>query len=591
MKPGIPRRIFLIIVMMLLLPAGAWASETAVVHSLEAWMGPVLSADGHASGQHSGNLLKPLAEFYRQVGFRPVWVSSTGLLLPQGERVLQALSAVKAIHTDMDPSSRPWLETLKVAHAALPRTSSGLPLAPQLETDVMLTAMVLRHARETWMGQIAPETLFGEWLAVRRTEDRDFPTELARAIRENHLPEFMESLHPERTAYQRLRKARQRYESMRQAGGWPVIPDGPTLRQGSTGPRVAALIQRLDVSGDLVVSPPTDLNEDLLFDDSLAVAVKRFQARHGLTPDGAVGDKTLAALNVPIDRRISQLELNMERWRWYPDDFGKRYVLVNIPAFELDVVETGEATTKMRVVVGKNRRPTPIMSSEMTYMEVNPYWTVPIKIARKDILPKVIKDPTYLSRQGIRVFAGWDRHAPEIQPKQIAWKDVSRRNFPFRLRQEPSKHNALGRIKFMFPNPHSVYIHDTPHKSLFQRDQRNFSSGCVRVEKPVTLAGDLLRNQGWDEDRLKSVITSGKRRTIRLKTALPVHLVYFTAWVDEKGDTHFRNDIYGHDKRLLRAMHAFSDEPLLRCRNGIDSKERLASQGSDSGIIVSQTPG
>ncbi|WP_054697841.1 L,D-transpeptidase family protein [Desulfosarcina cetonica] len=480
---------------------------------------------------------------------------------------------------------------MKLAHAALPLTASGLPLAPQLETDVMLTAMVLRHARDTWMGQIAPETLFGEWLAIRRTESRDFPTELALAIRENRLPAFMESLHPERTAYQRLRKARQRYEAMRQAGGWPVIPDGPTLRQGSTGSRVAALIQRLEVGGDFVASPATDLNEDLFFDDPLAAAVKRFQTRHGLTPDGAVGKRTLAALNVPIDRRISQLDLNMERWRWYPDDFGKRYVLVNIPAFELDVVDAGETTTKMRVVVGKNRRPTPIMSSEMTYMEVNPYWTVPIKIARKDILPKVIKDPAYLSRQGIRVFAGWDRHAPEIQPTQIAWRDVSRRNFPYRLRQEPSKHNALGRIKFMFPNPHSVYIHDTPHKSLFKRDRRNFSSGCVRVEKPVTLAGDLLRNQGWDEDRLKSAITSGKRRSIRLKTALPVHLVYFTAWVDDKGDTHFRNDIYGHDTRLLQAMHAFSDEPLLRCSNGIDGKERLASHAGDNGIIVSQTPG
>jgi murein L,D-transpeptidase YcbB/YkuD len=245
----------------------------------------------------------------------------------------------------------------------------------------------------------------------------------------------------------------------------------------------------------------------------------------------------------------------MERWRWYPDSFGDRYLMVNIPAFALTIVDTPDRIDNIRVIVGKKNRQTPIMSDRMTYIEFNPYWNIPQNIARKDILPKVIHDPSYLSRQGIRVFDSWDRSAQELDPTTIDWGNLSARYFPYRLRQDPSQRNALGQIKFIFPNPLSIYIHDTPGKSLFNCQERAFSSGCVRLEEPITLATHLLGDQGWNRHRLETLTAHEKAQSVVLTTPIPVHLVYFTAWVDGDKTVNFRKDIYGHDARLVQALN------------------------------------
>ncbi len=208
----------------------------------------------------------------------------------------------------------------------------------------------------------------------------------------------------------------------------------------------------------------------------------------------------------------------------------------------------------MRAIVGKKGRQTPIMSGRMTYLEFHPYWNIPRKIARRDILPKAIADPGYLVRQGIRVFDGWDGQAMELDPTHLAWEILSARSFPYRLRQDPSPVNALGQVKFIFPNRHSVYIHDTPGKALFLRQERHLSSGCVRVEAPLALAQYLLNDQGWDRDRLRDTISQGQRKTVVLDRPVPVHLVYFTAWADADGTVNFRGDIYGRDRDLLVAL-------------------------------------
>ena len=244
----------------------------------------------------------------------------------------------------------------------------------------------------------------------------------------------------------------------------------------------------------------------------------------------------------------------MERWRWFPDSLGERYLMVNIPAFELSVVEGHTRIDNVRAIVGRKRRQTPIMSNRMTYLELNPYWNIPRKIARRDILPKVIRDPAYLNRQGIRVFDSWDPQALELDPTTIPWEKISAAHFPYRLRQDPSDLNALGQVKFMFPNHHSVYIHDTPGKALFDRQERSFSSGCVRVEAPLALAQYLLGEQGWNRARLEGAIARGQRQAVVLDNPIPVHLVYFTAWVDEDGRVNFREDIYERDLRLLLAL-------------------------------------
>ena len=419
-----PSLVVWVITIVLLAPLVAVASEPGTGDTLEAWLAPILSVDGPPYDQQASGRFENLARFYHHIGFQPVWTTATGLL-PQGKQVLQTMFPDRSCFFNTDASAWTGVEDMARNNTSLPPMAPSLNLEPHLKVDAMLTTMVLDYADQAWNGQVRPETVPEEWPRAPHTEIRDFPLELAQAVGQHRLPEFMESLQPANMAYRRLKKALQQYEAIRQAGGWPPLEKGPTLRPGTRSPRVAALVQRLEISGDYTGDQSAGPQRANAFDEHLAAAVKRFQARHGLTPDGVVGNATQEALNVSVDTRIRQLELNMQRWRWYPDDFGARYIVVNIPAFELDLVESGSSVAKMRAVVGKDRRPTPVLASEMTYLEINPYWTVPAKIARKDILPKLIKDPSYLNRQGFRVFAGWDRHAPEIDATSIAWNEVS----------------------------------------------------------------------------------------------------------------------------------------------------------------------
>ena len=520
----------------------------------------VVSADpfiGQTSPVHRKFDLNQVTRFYQKVGYYPVWTGSAGLL-SRGKTLVQTIADapragfITADYLPPDPES-------PIHGIRYP----GSTVAPHLQLDAMLTAGLLRYATHLSQGRVRPETLSGQWMALRRPAIRDIPAELAIAVRQGRLMEYIESLHPRTTAYEKLRTALKQYEMIEQAGGWPTIEAGPSLRTGDAGPRVVSLVQRLCATGDFPGQTPP---EDHKFDETVAAAVRHFQQRHGLTADGVIGDQTLGELNVSVQARIRKIKLNMERWRWYPDDLGDRYIWVNIPAFALQVVDGDQAIHTSRVIVGKKSRKTPIMSRQMTYLEVNPYWNIPRKIVRKNILPRATADPEYLIRQGIRVFENWDEQARELDPLAISWEKLSRRSFPYRLRQDPSQVNALGRVKFMFPNSQSIYIHDTPGKGLFDQHIRAFSSGCVRLENPISLAQYLLKDQGWDRGRLESAVAKEKRKTVILNNPINVHLAYFTTWVDQTGQVHFAKDIYGRDRRLLLAIEGAASE-TIRCEN------------------------
>ena len=540
--------------------AAAEAPHAAVEHELLAWLSSIARLDDKSSDASGGNPLTPVARFYRMVDNRPVWVDANGLR-SQGQILWTAIMASSSDGLRPDdylfPAlSHPWNDSVSFSEAI--RLSF---LKRYIQMDVSLTSVMLNFATDLWQGRIASETLTHMGFTSQQTQNRDLPAELAAAVKEDRLTAFIEALRPRQKAYRRLRSTLKQYEQIRKSGGWPAITPGPSLRLGDQGPRVSALRSRLALSDDLTVDLPVDGDR---FDHGLETAVMRFQYRHGLVSDGVVGRKTLAALTVPVEERILQLQLNMERWRWYPDSFGKRYLLVNVPDYKLNVVEGDWTVRRMRAIVGKSRRQTPALSGRMTYLEFNPYWNIPRKIARRDILPKVVNDPEYLTRQGIRVFDSWDHQAPELDPTGIMWDNLSARYFPYRLRQDPSDVNALGRIKFMFPNAQSVYIHDTPGKALFSRQTRHFSSGCVRVEAPLDLAQYLLDDQGWNRARLETAMMSGRRQTVVLGDPIPVHLVYFTAWVDTDGTVNFREDIYDRDRKLLIALNN-RDTDLIVC--------------------------
>ncbi len=350
--------------------------------------------------------------------------------------------------------------------------------------------------------------------------------------------------------YRLLRQTLFRYLWIRDRGGWLQLPlQGPVLKMGDVGDEVSRIRRQLKVVGDLSEDTP----ESEVFDSDMERAVRHFQYRHGLEQDGIVGRKTRAALAVPVEQRILQLTINLERWRGLPRDLGERYIMVNSAAFLLQAHAGDRAPLEMRVIVGRKNLQTPTFTESMRYLIVNPYWHVPNKIARVDLIPALLRDPGYFSSHHIRVLSSWREDAMELDPLSVHWSEyLSRRAIPFQLRQDPGPHNALGRIKFMLPNRYSVYLHDTPSKQLFKRSVRAFSHGCVRVEKPLELANYVLGG-GADErtpSALESIIQQGKTRTILLPRPVPVYVVYMTAWVDHGGKVHFQRDIYQRDRRL-----------------------------------------
>jgi murein L,D-transpeptidase YcbB/YkuD len=322
------------------------------------------------------------------------------------------------------------------------------------------------------------------------------------------------------------------------------VPAGATLQPGATDERVRALAARLAVTGELA---PSSTVQGTLYDETLRAAVREFQGRHGLATDGAVGPATLAALNVPVATRIAQLRVSLERARWVFYDPESEFLVVNVAGFQLYHVRRGEIVWRTRVQVGRPYRQTPIFRAQMTYLVVNPTWTVPPTIMRNDIVPAVRRNPAYLASRHIDVF---DSRGMLVDPADVDW---SGRNPPYRLVQRPGEDNALGRIKFMFPNEHAVYLHDTPSRDLFDRDSRAFSSGCIRVENPFELARHLLGSARASE-RLDALVATGRTETVFLDKPMTVMLLYWTAEVDAEGRVSFFPDVYGRDAAVVAAL-------------------------------------
>jgi murein L,D-transpeptidase YcbB/YkuD len=314
--------------------------------------------------------------------------------------------------------------------------------------------------------------------------------------------------------------------------------------------RVLPLRKRLQITGDL----PADSGDSDILDEQLEQGVMKFQRRHHLTADGAVGKQTLATLNMPVEDKIDQIRVNLERLRWVLHAIEGRFVIVDIAGFEIFVFEDNQFLWTSRVQIGKPYRQTPVFKSEIKYLVLNPTWTIPPGILAKDILPAVKRDPNYLKARNIAVI---DRSGKTVNQDRIQWSKYSGRNFPYQLRQEPGPNNALGLIKIIFPNQHFVYIHDTPSKSLFDHTERAFSSGCIRTEKPFELAEILLNNPAkWNQQSFQRVIETRKTQTVMLPKHVPVLLFYWTvAALQPDGGVRFKRDPYKRDAVVLEGLN------------------------------------
>ena len=353
---------------------------------------------------------------------------------------------------------------------------------------------------------------------------------------------MLEELPPDRPEYRALKEARTRWAKLADAGGWPSIAPGPPLKKGAKGVRVRALRQRLAATGDLAQG------DDDRFDGTVESAVRHVQERFGRAPDGVVGEPERLELNVSAERRLRQIELNMERWRWLPASFGERYLLVNIPEYMLHLVEGGRNVLDMRVVVGKAMNQTPVFSDTMTQVVVNPTWSVPQSIVTNEIVPALAEDPDYLAKHRMRLVG---ENGEEVDPSDVDLGDTTAETHVL-VRQDAGEDNALGSLKFVLPNSFDIYLHDTPAGALFSLEERSFSHGCIRVAEPLVLAHAVLAGRAEaDTSRLRRLIDDGTTRTIDLPKPLPVHIVYFTAIADKGDEVAFREDVYGIDQDLV----------------------------------------
>jgi L,D-transpeptidase YcbB len=370
------------------------------------------------------------------------------------------------------------------------------------------------------------------------TQHSEFGQTFDEASRSIHMPKASEPTVSAETAGT-TEQAIERYETIVARGGWPQVPAVKDLRLGERHPAVPNLRARLAASGDI---DQNAVGNDV-YDSYVQAAVRRFQARHGLTVDGIVRESTRAALNVPAPTRLGQLKVNVTRLRALSTNLGPRYVVANIPAARIEAIENGAAVSRHTAVAGKPDRPSPDINSKIVEINFNPYWTVPASIVRKDLIPKMQDAPDYLTSNHIRIF---DVHHKELQPADINWysEDATHYNF----RQDPGSFNSLGSIRINFPNAYQVYMHDTPLKNLFGDDFRFHSSGCMRVQNVRELVGWLLRDtRGWSPEEIDRVIKSGDLKTARLATPVPLHWVYITGWATADGVVQFREDIYNRD--------------------------------------------
>ncbi len=475
--------------------------------------------------------------WYEQRDFEPLWLAYGQPTKASEEAIFVLLRSDK---DGLDPADYN-------ADIMFPKLDQGGD-AGLADFEISLSETVTRYGQHLRSGRVEPNAINRE--LVLYPENISANRILQHLSESDNLTETLRDFSPNTARYDRMRDLLQKLFVAQARGGWTPIPEGPVLKPGMTDERVPLLRKRLIESKDL----EPDAHEGDVYDGSLVRALQYFQFRMGLETDGVIGPATLGQLNITVEDRIRSVRLNLERRRWMQADFGDPYVFVNLADQVVKVVHNEKTVHAAVTQVGKPYHRTPVFTDEMEYLDFNPYWNVPYSIATKEYLPKLRRNPYALQSQNIRVL----RNGSVVDPGRIPWSSYSRSNFPVRLRQDPGPRNALGRVKFMFPNKFNIYIHDTPSKSNFDRASRYFSHGCIRVEDPLKMAETILGLQGVTRAEIDSITASGKRKVVKLEAPIPVHVVYLTAWVNKDGSIHYRRDVYGRDEILAEALVADS---------------------------------
>ena len=495
---------------------------------------------------------KLLRQIYEDRDYRPLWIG----MHPVPERTRDLIGSLcDAEREGLRPADYRLSELRRTVERLRPSLDKDRPEAFAV-LDLELTRRFLDYGADLLAGRLDPKAVASEWyIRARRSS---IEGALRGAVLAEEFPGMVAPLRPQLPGYAELVKALAGYREILADGGWPKVPGGRRLRGGARGARVAVLRRRLRITGDLL----GPAGSKPVYNRAVARAVAHFQARHGIPVDGMVGAATLAALNVPVQVRIRQIQLNLERFRWLPAEFGGRYIYVNIPDYKLYAYDAGKPVLTMRVVVGDEyQNATPVFADSMTFVVFRPYWYVPHRILVREILPKVRKKRSYLAAHHFEVVDS-KRNSRVLNPRRIKWSRVDFSRIQVRQRAG-SPTNPLGLVKFMFPNQFAVYLHDTPTREGFSSPNRTLSHGCVWVEKPVDLADYVLAGQDdWNEQKIRQAMATadpasqGGRvdgNTVTLHQPLPVYIVYFTTFVRD-GIVNFRRDPYGKDREAIARL-------------------------------------
>ncbi len=482
-------------------------------------------------------------QFYKGREYKLGWFKDHEVV-PQAEKMLSVIN--KAGEEGLNPSDYKVIDFDKL-FKELKGVKRDLDRRDEVEKeiDAGLSATYINWASDYYRGLLeVSETRKNEWDVKRNRMKLDAALMAVLGERESSLPYAnFQPMHPE---YANLKKALANYRKIQSEGGWAKIPEGTSIKVGQSSDIVPMIRKRL--SAFIVQGNPKDQNENNVFSSELSAALKKFQEQNGLKPNGTLTSETIRFMNIPVEERIRQVIINMERWRWIPQSFEPNYLIVNIPEFRLRVFEAGKEKMNMKVIVGKELHSTPIFSDKMENVVLSPYWNIPPGILKNEIAPKASANPGFLAAMDMEVIG---RDGNPVDPSSVDWSAAGTDSFAYTVRRKPGPKNDLGDVKFIFPNSMNIYLHDTPHSELFSQSKRDFSHGCVRIERPIDLAVYLLRNvPGWDRNKIMEQINTRQEKYVPLKEKLPVYLVYFTASADASGNVRFYDDLYGHDKKL-----------------------------------------
>ena len=483
--------------------------------------------------------IEALRKFYASRSDAPAWWRN-GAWSDQARQAAAMLQSADS--QGLNPDDYLVNETSRLPDQVDPATATHI--------DAVLSAGMLRYISDVRSGRVVPREVDSDYAVDPARPDA--AAVLADGLATNDFAGWLTMLPPADPAYRRLTAALLAYRKIAATAPWPQLPDGPTLKEEAAGPEVATLRRQLQSLGDLTDNDQPNTAE---FDAAIEAAVRRFQQRNGLKPDGAVGAQTRAALNISPSERADQIAVNLERLRWFPFATSGRLIVINIGAFELRAFTDGKTVLKMPVIAGKASWRTPVFPDEVTALTFLPSWTVPPKIARQEILPKVKRNLDYLAKENMKVYSGWDANACEVNPHDVDWKSQRPATLQHKFVQQPGPSNALGRLRFTLHNEFGIFLHDTPAKKLFTQDVRSFSHGCIRVGDATALATFVLDGDpDWPAAAIEAAVNGNDTKTVLLRKPVPADVTYLTAWVDEDGSVQFRRDVYHRDRPLFLAL-------------------------------------